>query len=355
MTIEAKFFIRRDDFTLDVDFSIPSRGVTAIFGPSGCGKTTLLRAMAGLDFHPKCTLKIGDKVWQEGKKFTPPHKRSLGYVFQEASLFPHLSARANLLYGLKRTNTKDRKVSMTRVIDLLGIESLLDRKPNQLSGGERQRVAIARALAVSPQMLLMDEPLAALDLKKKKDILPYLESLHTELDIPIVYVSHSPDEVARLADHLVLLENGKVTSSGSINDMLTRLDLSISHNNEAESLIQAKVKEHDTKYNLSILQAGSVLLYTSLKEIPIGNTIRVRIPARNVSISLKESHDTSILNSFPAKIDHIISDNKTYCTVKLIVDEMPFLARITHKSVDNLKLSEGMEVYADIKSITLLS
>jgi len=239
MSIEVQLCVDRDGFHLDVDLNVPLRGVTAVFGPSGCGKTTLLRAIAGLEPDGEGFLRVGEMLWQDGKHFVPPHKRPLGFVFQEASLFEHLDVRRNLEYGLKRMPRSEHKVSLETAIDLLGIGHLLSRRTVQLSGGERQRVAIARALAVSPRILLMDEPLAALDLTRKREIMPYLESLHDELEIPVVYVSHSPEEVARLADHLILLEGGRVKASGAIGDMLTRLDSSLAHGEDAAALIEA--------------------------------------------------------------------------------------------------------------------
>lgn len=196
-TIQARLRLDWPGFTLDVDLSLPCHGVTALFGPSGSGKTTLLRCIAGLERAPQGFLAVNGEIWQDGKHWLPTHMRPLGYVFQEASLFSHLSVMGNLRYGLKRLSDDQHK-SLDQVIELLGIEHLLDRKPDRLSGGERQRVGIARALAVRPRILLMDEPLAALDLQRKQEILPYLERLHEELAIPVLYVSHSPDEVARL-------------------------------------------------------------------------------------------------------------------------------------------------------------
>ena len=200
--IQARFKLDWPGFTLDVDLDLPARGITALFGHSGSGKTTLLRCIAGLERAPQGQLEVLGETWQDSRQWLPTHQRSLGYVFQEASLFPHLTVLGNLRYGLKRSSDAQR-VSLDQAIELLGINHLLERKPDRLSGGERQRVGMARALALSPRLLLMDEPLAALDLKRKQEILPYLERLHAELEIPVLYVSHSPDEVARLADHIV--------------------------------------------------------------------------------------------------------------------------------------------------------
>lgn len=220
--IIAQFKVEWPDFTMDIDLDLPARGVTAIFGQSGSGKTTLLRCIAGLERARQGRLTFKGEVWQDERTFLPVHKRPLGYVFQEASLFPHLSVLGNLRYGLTRSKT-EQSVSLDQAIELLGIAPLLGRKPNRLSGGERQRVGIARALAVSPRLLLMDEPLAALDLARKQEILPYLERLHAELAFPLLYVTHSPDEVTRLADYLVTMENGRALTHDPIAEPLSRL------------------------------------------------------------------------------------------------------------------------------------
>ena len=209
-TIRAKFRLDYPGFVLDIDLDLPGWGVTALFGPSGSGKTTLLRCIAGLIRAPGGLLKVGDDIWQDADAglFLPTYHRPLGMVFQDASLFPHLSVRSNLNYGMKRSGVSPASAGLDAILNMLGIESLLDRMPRNLSGGERQRVAIARALLTRPRLLLLDEPLTALDLKRKLEVLPYLERLRDTLDIPMFYVSHSPDEVARLADHLVLMESG---------------------------------------------------------------------------------------------------------------------------------------------------
>ena len=355
MTIEARFRIDWSDFSLDVDLSVPARGVTSLFGPSGCGKTTLLRAIAGLEHHRDGFLKVGDMTWQDSDCFVPPYRRPLGYVFQEASLFAHLTVRRNLEYGIKRVPAAERKVSLQQAIELLGIGHLLERRPARLSGGERQRVAIARSLAVSPRLLLMDEPLAALDVNRKQEILPYIESLHNDLDIPVIYVSHSPDEVARLADHLVLLEAGRVTASGAISDMLTRLDLPLAHGSDAEALIEATVAGHDEAYHLTHLDFTGGRFTVVRKELPLGSAVRLRVAARDVSLTLEWQSGTSILNIFPAIVDEVIPEGKARMTVRLMVGGVPMLARITRKSASVLGLKAGKLVYAQAKSVALLS
>jgi len=355
MSIEARFRVERGDFTLDVDLDIPAQGVSAVFGPSGCGKTTLLRAIAGLDRYRGGFLRVGDMTWQDADRFVPPHRRPLGYVFQEASLFAHLSVRRNLEYGVKRLPRAERRVSVQQAIELLGIGHLLERKPDRLSGGERQRVAIARAVAVSPRLLLMDEPLAALDVNRKQEILPYIESLHNELDIPVIYVSHSPDEVARVADHLVLLAAGSVTASGAIGDMLTRLDLPLAHGSDAEALIEATVAGHDDSYHLTYLDFAGGRFTVVRKDLPPGSSVRLRVAARDVSLTLEHQSGTSILNIFPATIDALIPEGEAQVTVRLVVGGVPMLARVTRKSASVLDLKPGKSVYAQAKSVALLA
>lgn len=353
--IEVKFKLKRGSFALDVDLNLPDRGISALYGPSGCGKTTLLRALAGLDRYPDGYLKVGSRIWQEPGVFIPPHQRPLGYVFQEASLFPHLNVLQNIEYGLKRILASQQKVSLQHAVELMGIDQLLQRKPHELSGGERQRVAITRALAVSPELLLMDEPLAALDLDRKQEILPYIESLHEALAIPIMYVSHSPDEVARLADHLVVLDAGEVQASGPIYDMLTRLDVSLSQAGDAEALVDATVAEHDETFHLSYLDSAAGRFTVPYKNLTLGTTVRLRIAARDVSLTLSPQFGTSILNIFPATIDEIIPTGEAQVTIRLLAGGIPILARITQKSVSVLDLERGKSVYAQAKTVALLA
>ncbi len=354
-SIRAQFQMRFDSFVLDAVFDAPARGVTALFGPSGSGKTTLLRCIAGLE-RAQGTLHVNGEAWQDGKTFVPTHKRPMGYVFQEASLFPHLSVRANLEYGYKRIKPAERKVQLEQVVAWLGLSHLIERNdPTQLSGGERQRVAIARALLTSPRILLMDEPLSALDTASKRDILPYLERLHRELEIPVFYVSHAMDEVSQLADHIVLMENGRVIASGALGETLARLDLPTAQFDDAGAVLEAVVAQHDEKYHLSRLNFAGGYLWVGKVEQPFGTRMRARVLARDVSIATQTPQGSSINNILNARIEEIRDEGADKVMVRMRVgDAHMLLSRITRRSRDNLGLTEGMYVCAQVKSVALM-
>ncbi len=356
-SIRAEIKTKLGEFSLDVSLDIPGRGITALFGHSGSGKTTILRAIAGLEPF-EGTLCIGEENWQRGRKVLPVHQRPLGYVFQEASLFPHLSVRDNLLFGYKRIAKKSRQLTLEQVSEWLGLGALLERRPQRLSGGERQRVAIGRALLSSPKLLLMDEPLSALDEQSKRDILPYLERLHDYLPIPVLYVSHSLTEVARLADHMVWLKGGRVVDSGSVQAMLTKMELALSHGDEAAAVLDTVVVGHDEAYHLTALDCRFGRLWVKAMEKRLGESVRVRIPARDVSLSLEKETQSSILNIWRAEVVDIAAAEPGQVLVKLCCPErqgeQPLLARITSKSHDRLGLRIGMTLYARIKSVGLL-
>jgi len=355
MSIEARFSAKYGNFRLQADMEFPARGVTALFGSSGAGKTTVLRAIAGLARYPDAWLRVGDEVWQDGGTFVPPHRRPVGYVFQEPSLFGHLDVQGNVEYGQKRVPAEQRRIDLGRVVDLLGIGSLLERDVHTLSGGERQRVAMARALSVSPRLLLMDEPLAALDVPRKAEILPYFEALIRELDIPVIYVSHAPDEVARLADHLVLLEAGSVLGSGPIAEMLTRPDLPLARGGEAEALIEARVSGWDSQFSLNFLQFGGGTFLVPGDRLAAEAMVRLRVAARDVSLTLDPQRDTSILNIFQATIESLSPEGEAQVVVRLEMGGVPVLAHITRKSAVTLGLEPGKRVFAQVKSVAILS
>lgn len=353
--IDARFQLTLSAFTLDVELSLPARGITALFGPSGSGKTTLLRCIAGLERAPSGRLSIKGEVWQDATHFLPTHRRPLAYVFQEASLFAHLNVRQNVGFGLRRVPRAQRRFALDQAIEWLGIGALLSRMPVTLSGGERQRVAIARALATSPQLLLMDEPLAALDHARKNDILPYLERLHDELDIPVLYVSHSPDEVARLADHMVVLDAGRVIADGALTEVFARADLPLAQGDEASVVLDAVIAQHDPAYHLSQLDFAGGTLWVRTSGDAVGKPVRVRILARDVSLTLAPQTGTSILNILPARIVQISHDHHPAQTrVWLEAGGTALCARITRRSADMLGLHPGLAVWAQIKSVALL-
>ena len=355
--IRARFRIERGEFTLDVDLTLPGRGISALFGHSGSGKTTCLRAMAGLERAPGGYFAIGGEVWQDDSRglFVPPHRRALGVVFQEASLFPHLSVRANMAYGQKRAVQRAGARALAEVAELLGIAHLLERSPGQLSGGERSRVAIARALLAAPDILLMDEPLAALDWRRKLEILPYLERLHDELSIPVIYVSHSPDEVARLADHLVLLDQGRVVASGALNTVLSRIDLPPSFADDAGVVIESRVAEHEVD-ELTRLEFAGGRIYVSRRGEAVGARVRCRIHARDVSLSLAPQQQSSILNCVAATVTELAPTHTPgQLLVRLDVGGVPLLARITKRSADKLGIRPGLALRAQIKAVALLA
>ncbi len=355
--IHARLHLRHPGFTLDVDVELPGRGVTALFGPSGSGKTSFLRCIAGLERSNTGTLMVNGESWQDSSRqlFVPPYQRPIGYVFQDANLFAHLSVSGNLEFGMKRVPPQDRRVAWDQAVGLLGIEHLLDRMPERLSGGERQRVGIARALLTSPRLLLMDEPLAALDVKRKQEILPYLERLHDELDIPVLYVSHAPDEVARLADHLVLLDEGQVVAQGPLHETLARLDLPTAFGEDAGVVIESEIAGHDPLYHLTqlIFKGGDVLV--AQRSEAIGHRLRFRVHARDVSLTLERAEGTSISNLLPVRVEEVVSaDTPAHVLVRLSAQGTPLLARITRRSADQLGVTEGKALWAQIKTVALL-
>ncbi len=356
MSLDARFSLNRGSFSLEVALEVSPRGVTAIFGPSGCGKTTLLRCIAGLEPAARGSLSLGGEVWQDdaAQIFLPTHKRPLGYVFQDATLFPHLAVSGNLDYALRRVAPSDRRVSLDLAVALTGIGSLLERRPDGLSGGERQRVAIARALLSSPRLLLLDEPLSALDLNSRAELLPYLEQLHAELEIPVLYVSHSPQEVARLADQMVLLEAGRVRATGPLVEVLSRLDLPLAQASDAVSVVDARVVGHEDAFHLTRLSFSGGEMLLPREEIPVGTEVRIAVYARDVSLALTRPEQTSILNIIPARVVEVAESDPARVIVALDAGGVPLLSRITHKSASTLAIAPGREVFAQVKSVALL-
>ena len=355
MTLEVRFSLELPGgFRLDTGFTAPGQGVTALFGGSGSGKTTVLRCVAGLE-RARGHCHVQGQTWQDGRRFLPSHRRPIGYVFQEASLFPHLSVRANLAFGWRLVPPAERRIRFDDAVELLGIEPLLGRATARLSGGERQRVAIARALLTSPRLLLMDEPLSALDHASKEAILPYLERVFDELGLPVLYVSHHPDEVARLADHMVLLEAGRVRASGEAADLMTRLDLPLARFDSAAAFLDGQVAGHDDTFHLTYVDTNAGRFTVPREDLEIGRRARVQVHARDVSLALTDHHDTSILNILPARVLDTHDLDPSQLLVRLGLDDgQTLLARVTRRSGVALGLREGMPLYAQVKSVALV-
>ena len=339
--------IARSAFELKLELQLPGQGITAIFGPSGSGKTTLLRAVAGLEKNPQGRIQIAANIWQDTKQgiHLPTWQRPLGYVFQESSLLPHLSVAENLNFGLKRAlksansaQTEANK-ALQASIELLGIGSLLKRMPDELSGGERQRVAIARAIAMQPQLLLMDEPLASLDAARRQEIFPWLARLRDELKMPMLYVTHSAEEVTRLADHLVVLDQGHVKAQGSVSAVLTQVVNPVVVGEDAGALIAGCIGAVDAQWHLSRVDFDGGCIWMRDAGLPVGKAVRIRILARDVSLATAEPQNTSIQNQLRGSIQSITPDahpSQVMVVIKCGADEV--LARVTKRAVDELCL-----------------
>lgn len=351
--LEVRCQAQLGEFALDVDINLPACGVTAIFGHSGSGKTSLLRCIAGLQ-AAEGRVVLKEQVWQDDETRLPVHQRPLAYVFQEASLFPHLSVKRNLEYGYKRVPAEQRRIAFDDAVEWLGLEQLLSRKPDKLSGGERQRVAIARALLTSPELLLMDEPLSALDHASKQSILPYLERLHQTLSIPVLYVTHSPDEVARLADHLVVMEKGKVAAQGALSEVLSSLELPIKLGDEAGVVLEAEVTARDARWHLIAAQFNGGVIWLPDDGQVIGQSMRLRVLARDVSIALDAHLNQSMQNLLPATVKSIREERPGVAMVQLCVASTLVLSRVTARAVDKLQLAEGKSVWIQVKSVAVI-
>lgn len=354
--IVAYFQLEYGEFRFAVDLTLPGSGVTVLLGPSGCGKTTLLRCMAGLERPPRGKLSIKGTIWQDSEKhlFVPTYRRNLGYVFQDSNLFPHLSVHDNLRFGLKRIGCQQYlSKSLSAIVALLGIDKLLDRMPERLSGGEKQRVAIARALVLNPEILLMDEPLASLDSKRKQEVMPYLQAMQQEFNMPVVYVTHSREEAAQLADHLVLLDNGSVQASGGASEIFGRLDFALSNLQQVTVVWRAAVTGHEPDYHMTQVSFNGGSLSLAMIDAPIGTKLKVQIQARDVSITLQPASHTSILNILPAIVSDIADAEAGHTLVRLAVGNETIFSHITLKSAQILALRPGLPVFVQIKGTSL--
>jgi len=352
----ARFDVRLQTFHLNVDLDVPMSGITAVFGPSGSGKTTLLRCLAGLERAPNGFMQCGNDVWQDETMglCLPLYKRPIGYVFQEPRLFPHYNVRANLLYGYNRISSGERRIAIEQVVDILGIGHLLERHIHKLSGGEQQRVAIGRALLTSPNLLLLDEPLASLDIQRKQELLPFIRRLHQELAIPVIYVSHAISEILQLADRVVLLKEGTLVGIGSLNEVLTSLKFRGAFgSHRVGAVLDAHVAGHEPQYGLTQLEFAGQRLFVPLRPVDVGRPVRVHILSSDISLTVgRIDSPTSVLNILEARVTEIREIDQSSVDVLLDIGA-PLIASITRKSLVNLGIQPGHRVCAQIKTVAL--
>ena len=353
--VAFKYMLERPDFTLDTECTFPAHGMTGIFGQSGSGKTTLLRCIAGLEPSARGRLNVNGEVWQNSDDdvSVPPYRRSIGYVFQDARLFPYLDVEANLHYGMRRNRSNDSRVDFQQVTELMELGGMLHRRPNQLSGGEAQRVAIARALLRAPRLVLMDEPLAALDIMRREEIFPFLDRLHAELELPVLYVSHSIDEVCRLCDYLIVMQAGRIQASDELPIVLEQLDLPALAGDEVSSVIDGEIIEYDTVYDLTMVRFSGGQLLLPGDHGPIDRPLRLRIRANDVSLCRTVPEQSTILNILPATVREIRMEQGAYMRIGLVLGSDSLTARITRRSGDALNLSPGDQLFAQIKGLAV--
>lgn len=347
---------RSTGFTLDVAFDVPSTGITILFGPSGCGKTTVLRCVAGLE-TASGFVQIKGQVWQDDAKriFRPTYQRRLGYVFQEASLFSHLNVDDNLRYGLKRIKSEEGEKRLQIAVELLGIGDLLNRRVSELSGGERQRCAIARALAVQPDVLLMDEPLAALDPERRREILPWLEKLRNELAIPVLYVTHSEEELLRLGDNVALLRKGRLEAFGPVAEVSLQLGMEDGEAHGAVTLFTGNIAQKQSQWSLMQVHCQGLDFWLPDNGQPIGNELRLRVPADGVTLSQRDAAGTSVQNAFDGTVKRIVDlKDPSQVMVEVDVHGQALLAAVTKRAVADLALAPGKSVWAYVKSASIL-
>lgn len=352
--INLHYKLQRAEFLLDVNLDLPMKGITGLFGVSGAGKTSLLRCIAGLEQPTAGKLIVAGDVWDDSDTNTARsvRQRNVGYVFQEPRLFEHLSVRANIEYGQKRRKSNGA-ASLDHVVGLLGLENLLPRHVAELSGGEAQRVAIARALLCAPRFVLMDEPLASLDQSRRDEILPFLDRLHAEAEIPIIYVSHNIDEVCRLCDHLVVIDEGCVAGDGELQDVLVRMDIPALDGDHAGSVIEGRAGQYDANDELTRLEFSGGDLWVPGRAAADGSSLRLRIRASDVSLCRKRPEQSTILNILPAEVEALQHGDGPSMLVRLVLGDDRVLARVTKRSIRDLHLQPGDKVFAQIKSVAV--
>lgn len=350
---ECNIQLERAEFSIDAAFDIPAKGVLGIFGHSGSGKTTLLRCVAGLEKDVKGSITVNGKTWLSEKSNLSSQQRNIGYIFQESRLFPHLSVEKNLHYGAARNAVDEATVDREHLLELLNIKHLLNRKPFQLSGGEKQRVAIGRALLKNPQMLLLDEPLASLDNKRKQEILPFLDRLHEELNIPMLYVSHSIEEVSRLCDYMLIMQQGRVEFNGDIHNALVSPESPLATAANAAAVLEGTISKQEKDFQLSTVHTSNGTALQVPGIFPLGQRVRLRVKASNVSLSKTHASDSSILNIVAGSIADIVEEQDAYILLRVNINNDIVLARISRKSYKQLMLDVGQKVYMQIKAVSI--
>lgn len=352
MSLQVKARLERNGFTLDVDTTLLMTGVTALFGRSGCGKTTLLRLISGLDRVPGAVVRFMDQVWQDGHQFVPLHQRRVGLVFQEHSLLPHLSVRANMEYGYRRTPANLRRHQLPEVSDMLGIGELLDRPVDQLSGGQRQRVSLGRTLLASPQLLLLDEPLAALDTQTKREIMPFLSRLARQAGVPIVLISHAPDEVERLADRVAFMHEGRIAKVESLRDAVSRKDSPLFDDEGPAAVLIGHLTKPDERGLCRFAMPRGTAMWVPHRDGLEDSEQRLQVSARDVTLARKKAQEVSVLNQLPVVIQEIFpeagGESTVTCTLR---DGQVLMAQVPSWSVEQLRLKPGLHVYAMIKTL----
>ena len=347
--LQLRFVVRRDDFMLDVATEIPMQGVTGVYGASGAGKTTLLRCIAGLETPDEGMLNVAGAHWLDAARTIAVHDREVGYVFQEPRLFAHLTVQQNIEYGLHRRKSANGP-SVDDVVELLGLAGFLQRRPGELSGGEAQRVAIARALLRAPKIVLMDEPLASLDAVRKGEILPFLERLHNELSVPMIYVSHSIEEICRLCDHLIVMSAGRIVASGDLQSVLVDMNVPTMTGDEAGCVISGEISAYDPTYSLSCIEFQGGVFWLPGNLGTIGDRLRLRIRASDVSLCRDMPTQSTILNLLEVVVEDIQDTPGPTQLVRLVIGQERLLARITRRSRQELNLQPGDTVVAQVKA-----
>jgi molybdate transport system ATP-binding protein len=352
---ECDISLQRADFIVEAAFSIPEKGVLGIFGHSGSGKTTLLRCIAGLEKDVRGSIVANNKTWLHGNKHLSSQQRNIGYVFQGSRLFPHLTVRENLEYGRRRNRQDTESIDGNYLFELLNIYHLLDRHPFQLSGGETQRVAIGRALLKNPQLLLLDEPLSSLDRRRKQEILPFLGRLHEELCIPMIYVSHSLEEVSFLCDHMMVMEHGKVCFNGNIRDALVSPKSPLATADNAAAVLDGNISKQEKDFQISTVHTNNGNAIQVQGILPIGQHVRLRMQASDISLSKTAASDSSILNILQGTITEIVEQQEAHVLLQVDVNQDILLVRLTRKSYQLLDLDLQKKVFVQIKAVSIHS